>query len=327
MAARGPIQVLLMLLVVLVSWERAGILAGQVRENPGDTLRLRSDLVRVVVSVMDKRGSPVSGLTKNDFEIFDNDRRRPIVSFQTEPGGSSISRRLSFVLLVDSSGSVAATVGQQRSAAKSLITALGGQTKIAVLGFSGSSRELVGLTSDKQRALDALANLTSVGGPTAILDALLAGFNVLSSDDSPQSQKVVLVLTDGLDTTSRADADGCIHRAAELGATVYGVQIPVYVPVEGRLTPRPPSREWLRVVAATGGKLWRVGTALQAIDPRVKLDLSPVFQELLSELGSQCILGFYPEEHAAPGYHALKVKVKSAIARRVRHRLGYWYNP
>lgn len=281
----------------------------------------------MAVRVLDRKGNPIAGLTKSDFELNDNERPRPIATFSTSSNDAPFSRSLTLVLLVDSSGSIAATVGQQRSAAKSLVSALGDRARFAVMEFSTSTRQLVGLTADKEQVLDAMGRLRVASGGTAILDAILDAFNLLAGDRDLQSQKIVLVLSDGLDNASRAEAEGCIQRANELGASVYGVQIPVYSPSEGRLVPRPASRVWLRVIEATGGRIWRVGGPLEAIDPRAKLDLAPVFYELIRDLSAQYLLGFYPDARASPGYHALKVRVKTPLARRVHHRLGYWRQP
>ncbi len=324
-AGRSSFMMMAWSLTLLLNGFPIGAYESQAQKSPAVTLR--SELVTFAVTVLDRQERTVAGLTAHDFELYDNERHRPVAFFLNESVGQEISRPISLVLAIDSSRSIAATISQQRSAARSLISSLGGGTSISIIEFSATPHEIIELTGDKQRALEAFSRLGGLGGPTAILDSILFGLGQLAKKADPNSQKLVLVLSDGLDTASRAEPESCIQLADEIGASVYGVQIPIFAPSEGRLMPRPPSRGWLRVLDATGGKLWRVGNAREAIDPRSKIDLTSIFLDLVHELQNQYVLGFYPDEQSLSGYHALKVRVKRPGVRKVRHRLGYFMEP
>lgn len=314
-------------------------------------ITLRSDLVVIPVRVLDREGRPVRGLKAGDFELFIEGKRQPIIFFSAE--GEELSRPLALILLLDASGSIAATVHQQRSAVESLLHHLGPRTRLSVIRFSDRPQVIVPFTTVHQVVAASLSQMSRVEGPTAIFDALLFAvqhFRTLRAD-APQAatrhtgpssttlheavgdesllpdpvRKVIILLSDGLDTASRADYRSCIRAAQQADVTVYALHIPLYSPAEGSLKPRPAVRGFRDVAKQTGGRMFVIGSVAEALRPTARSDLTAVFQTILADIRHQYYLGCAAPESAPPGkYLRVAVGVKRAGVRVETVRRGFY---
>ncbi|HXF05161.1 MAG TPA: VWA domain-containing protein [Blastocatellia bacterium] len=294
-------------------------------ERPQEPITLRSDLVIVPVRAFDRAGRPVRGLTADDFELFVEGKRQPIIFFSTEGEGEQLSRPLALVLLLDASGSIAATLHQQQSAVQSLLGRLGPQTMLSVIRFSDRPHVVVPFTTAHQDAARALAQMRRVEGPTAIFDALLFAIHHFRTFSSPAVRKIVLLISDGLDTASRIDHRECIRAAEQADVTVYSIHIPLYSPANGYLRPRPPVRGFGDVAQATGGRLFVVGSVAEALRPTARTDLTTVFERILDDIRTQYYLGCAPPESAPKGkYLRLMVRTRRSGVRVSSARGGFY---
>ncbi len=323
------------------------------RPSEQQPITLRSDLVVIAVRVLDREGRPVRGLTASDFELLIEGKRQPIIFFSAEGEGEELSRPLALILLLDASGSIAATVHQQRSAVESLLHHLGPRTLLSVIRFSDRPQVIVPFTTAHQAVAASLSQMSRVEGPTAIFDALLFAvqhFRTLRAD-APQAatrhtgpssttlheavgegsllpdpvRKVIILLSDGLDTASRADYRSCIRAAQQADVTVYALHIPLYSPAEGSLKPRPAVRGFRDVAEQTGGRMFIIGSVAEALHPTARSDLTAVFQTMLADIRHQYYLGCAAPESAPPGkYLRVAVRVKRAGVRLETVRRGFY---
>ena len=284
---------------------------------------LRSDLVLVPVSVTDRRGQFVDGLRAKDFILYDDGQRRPIAFFSAETEAEHLSRPLAMILLLDASHSIAAILHEQQSAVASLLSVLGDRTMVSIVSFHQRPEVLLDFTADKDEALRAFLQRRRIGGNTAIFDALCFAIERLSAFPDADLRRVVVIISDGLDTASATDYRVCARAAQQEGIAVYPVWIPLYSPSGGRLKARRPTKGFIEVAKETGGKFFRVGTVKEALDPDAAVDLRPVFQAIINDLRHQYYLGFYPLRNARPGFHRVRVTVKRKGVRVDVRRRGY----
>jgi Ca-activated chloride channel family protein len=291
-------------------------------------ITLRSDLVLVPVTVRDRQGRIVRGLSAQDFDIFDNGRRHAIVFFSTEPTSGQLSRPLALSLLLDASGSVMTAWSAHASAIRSLLRWLGPEVRVSLIRFHERPEPLIeGFTTERAALERALAHHRPMWTQTAIFDALLFAFERLAALPEAHVRKVVLVVTDGLDTASTVSPTECLRVAEAAGITTYIIVIPLYSPTEGRLRPRPIAAGLAEIARRTGGRLFIVGAAPELLHPRATLDLTPILQDIVEELWSQYYIGYYAPDSLPGTRHRIRVRVKRPGLRVEAARQSYITRP
>jgi Ca-activated chloride channel homolog len=138
------------------------------------------------------------------------------------------------------------------------------------------------------------------GGGTAMWDAVWCGVSELQRD-SESIRKVMVIITDGMENSSRAKTDGVIRRTQAAGALVYTVG---FLGIEGRLVRNDGLlREFTQ---ETGGRHF----PLEDKDP-----VAPVFKRIGEELRGHYVLGFTPRSSGSSGKLAVRVKPAGLTAR------------
>ena len=166
--------------------------------------------VRLVASVTGADGRPVKGLRPQDFVVTEAGRR--VVA---DVRLASEVAPVAAVLAIDSSGSMANAMPDAKSAAISLIRTLSDADRAAVISFNTSTTLANALTTDRA-ALEGAVSAITVGGNTALYDALDQALVVAGSAPAGARRAVVL-LTDGVDNSSAVSIDdvrGRIQAAA-----------------------------------------------------------------------------------------------------------------
>jgi VWFA-related protein len=274
------------------------------------TFKSSVEAVRLDVSVM-RGGQPVRGLSADDFVVTDN--KVP----QRVEGVAIDSLPLAVFLVLDTSGSVAGEkLSRLIDAGKTLISALHPNDRAALVTFSSDVTVRVGLTSDLQAITSALGALEG-RGPTAIRDAVHLALQLRPDDES---RPVVLVFTDGQDTSSWLSASDVVASARRSGVVIHAVslveqQTKVVEAGQPSLPQDSPAAAFLdRLVAAAGGRHW----------PAVSSnDLRPLFVRALDEMRARYLLSFYPQGVTQEGWHDLKVTLKRGRG-DVTARPGYF---
>jgi VWFA-related protein len=254
----------------------------------------RKDIVRVDALVTDA-GQVVRGLAASDFEVFDNGVRQQVELM------SSDAAPLDAIMALDLSGSVAGeSLGHLRRAGNAVLDALGPREQAALITFSQSISLGVGLTRERDR-IRAVLDSARASGETALVDAAYAAL-VLGEADTGRA--LVIVFSDGLDTSSWLTPIAVLDTAKRTSAVVYAVSV-------GNL----PRTSFLRdLSASTGGTLFEVDSTK---------DIDALFVRVLHEFRQRYLVSYSPAGVSPDGWHRLEVRIKGRTGLTVKARPGY----
>jgi VWFA-related protein len=297
--------------VVFISASPGPFYAQAAENQPQQTFRASADLVTIQASVRDTHGRVLRGLTPADFEIRDNGELRQILSLRSDRQSP-----LSLALLVDMSGSmrVSAKVAMARQAFDSLLAQLRqGQDEAAVFTFDSALHERQPFTTDLAKLKGTLTEFEPFG-TTSLYDATAAAARRLASRTG--AHKAIVVLTDGLDTSSAM-------TAAEVSGLASSIDVPVFIvatvpSVDERFMmetsdrPRAEAANLRDLSEWTGGKFVFASTLVETI---------ATASRLVDELRQQYVLAI--EAASANEWRRLDVRVKRPSA-RVKARSGYF---
>lgn len=274
------------------------LLPWQVLAQDAPTFRSRTDRVSVGVSVREG-GRPVAGLQLSDFEIRDNGVPQQIVnlSYETLP--------IDVAVALDISESVTGGVLEQmRRAVSQLQADLLPDDRLKLLTFNMRVRRLIDFTERRGGADAALARAKPVGS-TALIDALAVA---MMAPAPANRRQLVIVFSDGLDTSSITDRPTILELARRSSATASFV-----LPAVG-LASTPLGRAlYDQLAEETGG----VVVGMQPRD-----DLGPTFRRIFSDFRSSYVLHYAPRGVDPAGVHTLEVEV-SRRGVDVRARRSY----
>jgi Ca-activated chloride channel homolog len=294
---RGPRFLLrLITALVLVTLSAASFLNTATAQEPDDVVRIRTDLVTIPLVVTDSRGHRIPNLNKDDFVLTDYDSTAKIDYF------ASGTERVAMLFALDASGSEREIFAQQRQAALALFSRFGPGSRVAVLHFADYVRLSVPFTTDSGAAQEAFSSEARASSGTAIFDGAAAA--VRSFDGSggfSMERRIVLLMSDGLDTLSSTKYSDVVTAARNRGVSFYVIHFQLFTPGDGRLVPRPSSKGFRELAEQTGGRYFRIGDAKSALDPHAHYDLAPVFEAIDNDLRGQYVLGFYPRETSRDG--------------------------
>ena len=173
-----------------------------------DVIKTETSLVQLSVGVVDKQGHSITNLSPNDFVIYENGERRPIVHF--EPADAPFS----LVMMLDTSGSTVTFRQQIQGAALRFLDALRPEDRVAVIDFNGKGAKLqLPFSTDRNRVAYTIGITLSTGrGETPLYDALKLAVRELGHE-APRRRKAIVVLTDGLDTAARNSDRSVVSKA------------------------------------------------------------------------------------------------------------------
>lgn len=257
--------------------------------------------VRLPVTVKDKKKNLVSGFTKGDFTVFEDGAPQEVTFFTDEKTNPSV-----YVgVLMDTSPSTAGKQEFSKRAAKDFIYGVTRvrKDKAAFMTFDNEVN-LVQDFTDKLDLLDkAVDKVKKVGTQTALYDAVWQ-FTDEKLRSAP-GRRVIVIITDGDDTFSRADIDDAIDIAQRTETTIFAISTKEgflgSVPgVEGG-TIRDSGDKFLeRLCAETGGEAFFTGDMLA---------LERAFKKISDELSSQYIITYRPANQEYDGKRR-KVEVR-----------------
>jgi len=286
----------------------------QIVAAPDDEIvRIRTDLVTLPVIVTDARGERVAGLTGADFVIFDGGKPVALSYF------GSGAARVSLLFAVDTSGSTRDIINRQKETALALLTHFGDNSRVGLLTFSDQPTWALPFTDQIEQARAAFTFSSQPNRPTAIFDAALAAarsFNAAARGGVPE-RRIVVLLSDGLDTTSAARAAEVVSAARTANVSFYVIHLPLYAARDGRIGIRRPAKGFRDLATRTGGRYFLLGGERDALNPNPTFDLNPVFNAIADDLLSQYVLGYYLDDTTRErGDHRIEVKLTSPAHRR-----------
>lgn len=296
------------------------------QDSPDDVVRVRTDLVIVPAFVTDSRGLRVDGLLQTDFAVQDNGRAVTLSYF------GAGTERVALAFALDSSGSMRDVIGAQRDAALKLFSRFGRNSRVAVLHFGETASLTLPFTTDSEKAQTAFLAHSRSGERTAIFDAVDATLRAYASGGGhPAERRILILISDGLDTVSKLRAPAVIHDARELGVSIYVIHIPLFTPQDGRLAPRPTAKGFRELATKTGGKYFMAGNAKSALQAQALHDLAPVFRAIEEDLRGHYVLGYYPDDETrAANLHRIEITLTPQRRKNLRVqslRSGYSLKP
>ncbi|HYT68675.1 MAG TPA: VWA domain-containing protein [Vicinamibacterales bacterium] len=277
-------------------------------QQPNTTFRATVDLVHFGVSVLDRQGKPITGLTKDDFEIVEAGKKQSVQYFIA--GTPEEAPPLHIGLLLDTSGSMADDIRDARSAAVKFVNTLDQASDVTLVDFDTEVRVARFNPQDYPRLVERI-RARRPDGWTALYDAIGVYLNGAQSQDG---QKVLVLYTDGGDTRSSLTFHDMLDLCKASDVTVYSIG---YIEHQGsnRMQQR---SEMERVAQLTGG---------QAYFPGVAKDLGGVFEKIRQELGARYSLGYLSSDSRADGaWRSVEIKLlrKDLKGVRLRTRSGYF---
>jgi len=277
-----------------------------------ETFRSSVDLVTIQASVRDGRGRVLRGLTPVDFEVRDNGQLRPIIELRSDQRSP-----VSLAILVDMSGSmrVGSKIAMARRAFDTVLAQLrDGEDEVAVFTFDSSLHERRGFTSHLDSLKEALSDFEPFGS-TSLYDATAATARRLAERST--THRAIVVLTDGVDTSSSLAASQVSGLASAIDVPVYVVatvpSVDQRVMLEAVEQPRSSDAADLRDLAEwTGGHFVVASTFVDAV---------VVASRIVDELRQQYVLAI--EASNFHEWRRLQVRVKHPSA-TVKTRSGYF---
>jgi Ca-activated chloride channel homolog len=272
------------------------------------TIRSKVDLVLVPVTVTDPMNRLVTGLDKQNFQVFEGKDQQEVRHFSSEDAPISLG------VIFDMSGSMSTKIERAREAVMEFFKTANPQDEFFLIAFADKPQEV----SDFTQSVDDLQNkliYTVPRGRTALLDAIYLGISKMREAKYPK--KSLLIISDGGDNHSRYTEGEIKSLVKEADVMVYSIGIydHDFRSEEERLGP-----QLLSDVSELSG-----GRAFTIDNPN---DLADVATKIGIELRNQYVIGYRPKNPGHDGkWHKIKVKLlppKGLPPLHVYAKTGYY---
>jgi Ca-activated chloride channel family protein len=278
------------------------------------TIHVESRLVSVALNVVDEHGVPVPGLKAADFELTEDSRPQRIAIFDKES-----TTPLEIVLAIDASESVFTDDRLERDAARSFVKSLlREQDRIDLMAFSDNVEELVSFTNDPKSIESGLGRIEH-GDATALYDAVyLASKRLAEAPLAGGARRVVVLITDGENTTRHGSYDSSIEQAERAGAMIYSLIIVPVAADAGRNIGG--EHALIQMANDTGGKYYYV---------EGKRDPGSAFEHVSDDLRTQYTVGYYAPQGDLSDIRHIHLQLKDPALRArytLRYRTAYYAN-
>jgi VWFA-related protein len=302
------------LLIVLIAAIFLRCVAGAQVSQPSQkssgeeyTLKLNSNLVTLSATVLDRHNALVSGLVKDDFQIYENKVLQPIKHFSHEDIPVTVG------IVVDNSGSMKSKRDDVITAALAFASSSNPQDQMFVVNFNDSVS--LGLPAkipftDKRDQLQAALSGIRTIGQTALYDGIAVGLDHLKLGN--RDKKVLVVISDGGDNRSKHNLAQVLNMAKQSSAIIYAIGI--YDESDGDQNPGVLNK----FARETGGK---------AYFPASSREIPSICEEIARDIRNQYMLAYVPTIAAQDSsYRTIEVKASAPGHGRlsVRTRPGYF---
>lgn len=268
----------------------------QTEDNRNFTLSVDVELVQLPVSVQDKEGRPVNGLTKDHFQIFEDNVQQELSLFRHE------DVPLSLGLVIDNSGSMRNKRERVNSAALAFVRESNPDDETFVVNFDDSAyleQDFTGSIGDLIDVLDRV----DTRGETALYDAIY--LSVEHAKTGKNYKKALLLISDGEDNTSKYGINRVIEVLRESRITLYAVGLLEENDQRGGLFRKPPSKKAKEALTQfaelTGG---------QAYFPKSIDEVEEICKRIAHDLRNHYTLGYAPSNKKLDGtWREVRVKV------------------
>ena len=294
-----------------------------------EVIRVSTNLVTVPVAVKDRKGKTVFDLRQQDFHLYEDGVEQAIAYFdgpqRVNNGARQLSptlqRPLTVAVLLDVSDSTESKLQAIKDSAIAFVEKLAPEDRVVLLAFDKNVHTIAG-PDDNRETVRAEIQKLRTGGGTSVYDAV---DSITTWLGKISGRKVIVLLTDGVDTASQTGTYlGTIAAAEHLDATIYPIQFNTYADFadnatrqtgalgsvtahmtrNGELASEAYKRatNYLRLLAdMTGGRL--------EYSDNTK-NLARSFEHVAEQVRDQYALGYYPKDRAKTGRRQLTVRVE-----------------
>jgi Ca-activated chloride channel family protein len=271
-------------------------------------LRVGVDLVLVPVTITDPLNRLVTGLDRDNFNLFEGKEQQEIKTFSSEDAPVSIG------VIFDMSGSMGSKIERAREAVVQFFKTANPQDEFFMITFADKPEEIADFTNSVDDIQGRLL-YTIPRGRTALLDAIYLGVTKMRQAKYPK--KALLIISDGGDNHSRYTEGEIRSMVKEADVLIYAIGIyDHYFPTEEeRLGPSLLSD----VTELTGGRAFTIDNPNDLADVSTKIGI---------ELRNQYVIGYRPKNPAHDGkWRKIKVKLlppKGLPPLKVYAKTGYY---
>ena len=301
----------LLLLIVLptIAWTQA---SPPPQSGPVDSYTIHVNVADVILhpTVENRAGTPVSGLVKDNFQVYENGVLQPIKYFTHEDIPVTVG------LIVDNSGSIRPKRPDINAAALAFARSSNPQDQMFVVNFN----EIVSfglppetMFTDQPEQLQAALSRARSEGQTALYDAIAVGLEQLKKGN--RDKRVLIVITDGGDNASKHTLAQIMAMAGQSDAMIYTMGI--FDEEDEDQNPH----VLKQLAKATGG---------EAFLPKTLEEILPICEHIARDIRNQYMIAYIPTNENQDGkYRKIQVKAQAQGRERlyVRTRAGYYALP
>ena len=254
------------------------------------TFRSGTQVVSLFATVLDAENRLVPDLTQDNFEVLDNDKPQQLVVFHSE------NLPITAIVMLDTSGSMTGTIALLKAAAEQFVIRLLPQDKATVGAFNDKIELNAGFTNNRDKLVSQVKDL-DYGNGTRLFDAISESLDALKG---VEGRRVILVFTDGDDTSSRIGRGTVLDRARADEVMIYAIGLQSEYFDGAHMVRSKPDSGLRKLADETGGGYFEL---------KKTADLGPTFSRVAQELHSQYVLGFEAKQLDGK-VHKLAVKMK-----------------
>ena len=308
----------------------------EIPQDSDEVIKVETNLTNIFFTAADKNKRFVSDLKAEDILVLEDGQPQQIFTFQ-----QNIDLPLSLAILIDTSASEERTLPDEKVAARAFLENVlrANKDEAAILSFTGETTLEQGFSGNLDRLRRAIERVEfvppsgyvgggvvvngtppisgtnqSLAGSTAIWDAIWATSEELLGTSAEHTRRAIILLTDGVDTSSRLKMHEAIERAQKADALIYAIGI------GDRYTFNVNEGDLRKIAEKTGGR---------AYFPRHERDLHDAFTQIQRDLREQYLVAYSPSNKARDGsFRKIEIQVVNPDQRqrdlKLNYRSGYF---
>jgi Ca-activated chloride channel family protein len=297
-------------------------LAQQAATEQAPVFRANTAMVAINVTVMDTKKNFVSGLTQEDFAVYEDGVQQQVRFFESR------SVPLDLIVLIDTSSSMRDKMKVVHEAATGFLKTMRAGDRGAVIAFNDGVEVLQTLTPDLP-ALEQAVRSTAAKGSTSLHNALyvaLKQFGRTAQATGDLRRQAIAVLSDGEDTSSLISFEDVLGLAQKSGVSIYTIGLHSKYSADRDASPSNGSRYFS--TADYSMKTLAQETGAQWFFPNHVSELKDVYANIAQELASQYSMAYSPANVRADGrFRRIVVRIANRPELRLRTRSGYTPQP
>lgn len=303
----------------------------EVPQDSDEVIKVETNLTNIFFTAADKNKRFISDLKAEDIRILEDGQPQEIFTFQ-----QNIDLPLSLAILIDTSASEERTLPDEKEAARAFLENLlrPNKDEAAVVSFTGETTLEQGFTGSLDRLRRAIDHVEfippsgyvgggvvvngtppisgtnqSLAGSTAIWDAVWATSEELMMQSAEHTRRAIILLTDGVDTSSRMKMHDAVDRAQKSDALIYAIGI------GDRYSFNVNEGDLRKIAEKTGGR---------AYFPKHERDLRDAFAQIQRDLREQYLIAYSPSNKTRDGsYRKIEIQVVNPALKQQDLKLNY----